>query len=297
MKKFILPILITFSLILTACSSGPKRSMMFTTIYNSCTTSLETANSCILTGDYEKAYSLLSIASNQALSIDNYDLLISVNLAHVSLCLSYNPPHTEEAWDYLETAEKLIPFSSSEEKYRNRCNMAKNNILIADYSVETNFEKALDEMKDAIKFFKSDLYNQAQCYSISGDLYRLNNKYKDAEKAYSDAAKIFTSERYLSEIGITWYKIAQNRSLSGNKKGALEALTTAIYYDRCAENSMALGADYYIKGVILLKGKPTQKEKEDAKTALTHSANIYTAAQFPELAAKSMAYIKNAETD
>lgn len=291
MKKLTLSIIAGLALILSSCSSGPKRIMMVTTVYNSCTTSLETANGCILNGDYEKAKAILGVAANQALSIDNYDLLISVNLAYVSLCLSYNPPHTEEAWDYLETAQSLILYSSSIEKNKARCTLAKNSILIADNSISTDFDKAIDDMKGAIKFFKDDPYNLAQCNSITGDLYRLKSDFKEAEKCYTEAAKIYTNERYLSEIGITWYKIAQNRSRSGNKKGALEALSTAIYYDRCAENSMGLGADYYIKGVILLKGTPSQKEKEEAKIALQHSANIYNAASLSELAEKSLALI------
>lgn len=282
-------------LLFASCSSGPKRTMQITTIYNACNTSLESANNCILNGDYEKASSLLSIASNQAISIDNYDLIISVNLAYVSLCLSYNPPKTEEAWDFLHTATSLIKFSSSDEKNEALCNIAKNRILIANNSLSTDFVTALAEMKDAMNVFKNEPYNQAQCYSIIGDLNRLKNDYTAAEKAYSQAEKIYTSERYLSEIGITWYKIAQNRSLSGNKKTALQALSKAIYYDRLAENSMGLGADYYIKAVILLKGNPTEKEKADAKTALEHSAAIYNAANMPSLAEKSLTYLQEIE--
>lgn len=295
MKKLIFAILCTLVLLLVSCSSGPKRSMLVTTVYNSCTTTLESANGCILSGDYDKAFSLLQVASNQALSIDNYDLLISVNLAYVSLCLSYDPPHTEEAWDYLETAQVLIPYSSNTDRNKARCIMAKNNIVIADNSISTDFDNSINETKGIIKVFKEDPYNQAQCNSIIGDLYRLKNDYNEAEKAYTEAVKIYTNERYLSEIGITWYKIAQNRSRSGNKKGALDALSNAIYYDRCAENSMALGADYYIKAVILLKGKPTDKDKADAKSALQHSANIYNAASMPDLAAKSLALIEAEE--
>lgn len=292
MKKIFIPILVTLILSITSCSSGPKRTMLITTVYNSCNTSLEGANNCILNGDYNKAFSLLSLASNQAMSIDNYDLLISVNLAYVSLCLSYNPPNTERAWDYLETAKNLVPYSSVPDTNEARCIMAKNNIVIADNSLSTDFEKAIEEMKYAAKFFKADPYNEAQCFSITGDLYRLQNDYKSAEKSYAEAVKIFTNERYLSEIGITWYKIAQNYSRSGNKAKALEALDNAIYYDRCAENSMALGADYYIKGVILLKGSPSEKERDDALIALTHSSKIYNAANLLELANKSLALIE-----
>ena len=166
--------------------------------------------------------------------------------------------------------------------------MAEARILIAQNKVQENFEFIVDKIDNAKKVFKDKPYNHAQCDSILGDVYRLAGKYKDADKIYHEAAKLFTDQRYLSEIGITWYKIAQNQSQSGNQKGALEALNTAIHYDRLAENSMALGADYYIKAVILLKGKPSEANRTEAKKALLHSAEIYTAAELAELASKSM---------
>lgn len=291
-KSIIFSIACIFIFFSTACSSGPKRSMLITTIHTSCNSSLEAANSCILSGDYSKAAGLLATAENQAVSIDNYDLLISVELAYVSLFLSYNPPKTAEAREYLIQAEKMAPLSNKV-KYNNAlCSMAETRILIAENNINQNFEYIIEEMESAEKGFKDDPYNQAQCFSIIGDLYRISGKFKDAEKAYNEAAKIFTSNRYLSEIGITWYKIAQNNSLSGDKKGALSALNTAIYYDRCAENTMALGADYYIMGVILLKGTPSQKEVALAEDAFRHSARIYSAANLPELAQRSLNMIK-----
>jgi len=286
-------LIIAGSMIFSACSSSPKRAMQINTVYSACKSTLENANSAILGGNYDKAKAMLSQAQTQAISIDNYDLLISVNLAYVSLCLSMNPPDTEAAMDYLEAACGFIPFSAYNDHNKALCTMAKLRIAIANNSVSLDFNGLLKELKEAQKELGSDPFNQAQCMSILGDLYRIKNDYANAEKAYTDAAKLFTSERYLSEIGITWYKIAQNRSLSGNKKGALEALNTAIYYDRCAENSMALGSDYYIKGVILLKGKATAKEREEAKAAFLHSAGIFDAIGNIDMANRSMAVIEN----
>lgn len=297
MKK---SLLYTFSALILAgaavfsgCSSSPKRAMQINTVYSACKTTLENANSAILAGNYDKAKSMLSQAQNQAISIDNYDLLISANLTYISLCLSMNPPDTEAAEDYLEVAQEFIPFSNYADRNQALCTMAKLRIAITNNSVSLDSTSLLKELKTAQKEFSSDPFNQAQCQSILGDLYRIKNDYANAEKAYTEAVKQFTSERYLSEIGITWYKIAQNRSLSGNKKGALEALNSAIYYDRCAENSMALGSDYYIKGVILLKGNATDKEKEEAKAAFIHSAKIFDSIGNIAMANRSLAAIES----
>ena len=298
MKKRLLSAAIISVLLIflsTGCSSGPKRQMYISTIHNSCVDSIEAANSCILNGNYSQAEELLIKARSQAVSIDNYDLLLSVSLTHVSLYLSYNPPEIEKAKLYLEQAYTLSEQTNKLEESELLCAMSEARILIAENEVQKNFKTIIDKMDDAKKVFKNNPYNHAQCDSILGDVYRLSGNYKEADKVYNEAAKLFTDNRYLSEIGITWYKIAQNHSQSGNIKKALEALNTAIYYDRCAENSMALGADYYIKAVILLKGKPTEANKNEAKKSLKHSAEIYNAANRKELAEKSLELLKTLE--
>ena len=281
--------------LITACSSGPKRQMSITTVRDSCLSTIEAANASILSGNYIQAEELLSQAGTQALSIDNYDLLLSVSLAYVSLYLSYNPPEISKAENYIQQAHLLISETSNKKESEVLCAMAEARILIAKNDVQNNYKSITDKIDDAKKIFKDKPYNHAQCDSILGDIYRLLGRYKDADKLYHEAARLFTDNMYLSEIGITWYKIAQNHSLSGNKKEALEALNTAIYYDRCAENSMALGADYYIKAVILLKGKTSAESIAEAKKSLIHSAEIYNAANLPELAEKSTELLNTLE--
>ena len=295
-KSFYLAATISLFLILTsACSSGPKRQMSITTVQDSCKDSIEAANACILNGNYAQAGDLLNVARTQAVSIDNYDLLLSVALANVSLFLSYNPPEIEKAKLYLERANALVDNTKDTKESELRCAMAETRILIAQNDVQNNYNHILERIDNAKRIFKDKPYDHAQCDSILGDVYRLTGRYKEADKIYNEAAKLFTDNMYLSEIGITWYKIAQNHSQSGNKKEALEALNNAIYYDRCAENSMGLGADYYIKAVILLKGNPNLDNIAEAKKALAHSAEIYSAANLNELAAKSTELLKTLE--
>ena len=296
-KSFIPTILFSVFLILfsTACSSSPKRQMLINTVYNSCLDSIEAANACILNGNYTQAEELLIKARTQAVSIDNYNLLLSVYLTHVSLYLSHNPPLIEKAKLYLNQAYSIVDQTNKIQESQLLCAMSEARILIAENKVQNNYKTIVDKIDDAKKVFKNQPYNHAQCDSILGDIYRLSGNYKEADKIYNEAAKLFTDNRYLSEIGITWYKIAQNHSQAGNIKEALKALDTAIYYDRCAENSMALGADYYIKAVILLKGTRSENNVNEAKKALTHSADIYKSTNRNELAEKSLELLKTLE--
>ena len=298
MKKAALPLLclvLSCTLLFTACSSGPKRQMLITTVQDNCKDSIEAANSFILNGNYAQAEDLLAKARLEAISIDNYNLLLSVALTQVSLYLSYNPPEIEKAEQFLTQAYSLTGNTKNTKESELLCAMSEARILIAKNQVQENFKTITDKMDDAKKVFKNQPYNHAQCDSILGDVYRLSGKYKEADKIYNEAAKLFTDNMYLSEIGITWYKIAQNHSQAGNIKGALEALNTAIYYDRCAENSMGLGADYYIKAVILLKGSPSESTRAEVKKSLQHSAEIYNAANKAELAEKSLELLRSLE--
>ena len=266
--------------LLTSCSSAPKRSMQVSTIYSSASEMIESANACILSGDYEKAGFFLSAAENQAMSIDNYDLLTSAALARCSLNLSLNPPQIETAQKYVDYAKKFVKNCADPKKQQAIVSLSQARVDIAQGSCNQNLEELKKELK-------ADDYYSAQVLQVEGDVYKLKNDFASANKSYTAAAKAFTDNRYLSEIGICWYKAAQARSLAGNKDGALQAMEQAIYYDRAAENSLALGTDYYAVGLILIKGSPNAGEKERAVEAFTHSAEIFTAINSDDLAKRS----------
>ena len=284
-------IVIVFLTLLTACSSAPKRSMQVSTIYSSATEMIESANGLILTGDYERAAFFLTAAEKQSMSIDNYDLLSAVALARCSLCLSYNPPKIEQAQNQIELAQSYIKNCSNPSKQagivelsRVRVKVTSAGISAAEKPDTASLISTLEENKKAVK---GDPYYEAQFVQVSGDVYKLSKNYSEADKAYTAAAKAFTDNRYLSEIGICWYKAAQVRSLGGNKNEALAAMEQAIFYDRAAENSMALGTDYYAVGLILLKGSVNQTERQKAADSFNHSADIFTSINQDELAKRS----------
>lgn len=288
MKKILI---LGAALLLTACSSAPKRSMQVSTIYSTAYEMIESANACILSGDYDKAGFFLSAAENQAMSIDNYDLLTDASLARCSLSLSVNPPDIETAERYVRFAQGFVKNCVNPKKQQAlvalnevRIETAKGNL---DENANVNISALLNKLEENKKDVKGDPYYEAQFTLAQGDAYKLKKDYVQADKSYTAAAKEFTDNRYLSEIGISWYKAAQARSLAGNKDDAIKAMEQAIFYDRAAENSLALGTDYYAVGLILAKGSPTPGEKERAVEAFTHSAEIFTAIDADELAKRS----------
>lgn len=265
--------------------------MQVSTIYSTAYEMIESANACILSGDYDKAGFFLSAAENQAMSIDNYDLLTDASLARCSLSLSVNPPDIETAERYVGFAQGFVKNCVNPKKQQAlvalnevRIETAKGNL---DENANVNISALLNKLEENKKDVKGDPYYEAQFTLAQGDAYKLKKDYVQADKSYTAAAKEFTDNRYLSEIGISWYKAAQARSLAGNKDDAIKAMEQAIFYDRAAENSLALGTDYYAVGLILAKGSPTPGEKERAVEAFTHSAEIFTAIDADELAKRS----------
>ena len=265
--------------------------MQVSTVYSSAAEMIESANASILSGDYDKAGFFLSAAENQAMSIDNYDLLTDASLARCSLSLSVNPPDIETAERYVGFAQGFVKNCVNPKKQQAlvalnevRIETAKGNL---DENANINTGALLNKLEENKKDVKGDPYYEAQFTLAQGDVYKLKKDYVQADKSYSTAAKEFTDNRYLSEIGISWYKAAQARSLAGNKDDALKAMEQAIFYDRAAENSLALGTDYYAVGLILAKGSPTPGEKERAIEAFNHSAEIFTAIDADELAKRS----------
>ena len=274
--------LLFFCIFLFSCSSQPKRAMEVSVIRTACESSLETANACILTGDFENAAKTLDGCYTQAMSIDNAELLVSVSLARVSLMLSQNPPDLAGARDYLQDARNFAVFCQDAPKQNALCTMNEVRISLEEEAF-SDYEAAEKKLDECDRILKSDKYNEAHLFSVRGDICRKQKNYSQAEKYFTDAVKKYSDNRYLSEIGLTWYKIAQVRSLGGNNEGALEALDKAITYDRASENTRALGIDYYIKGIIYSR----IDKISEAKYSFEHSADIFDSINLEDLAKRS----------
>lgn len=275
--------------LLFSCSSAPKRAMEITVIQTAANTALETANSNILTGDFLQAKTSLDAAFLQAMSIDNLELLIAIDLARVSMVLSQDPPDLDAAKKIIEEAKSFVPYTNNPTHEKALCALGEVRIKLFE-ATESSYSEVLSILDQNAEAIKDDPYNKAHFHSVRGDVLKNQKKYAEAEIEYLAAEKIYIDERYLAEIGLTWYKIAQVRSLGGNKNSALAALEQAIYYDKAAENIRALGTDYYVKGIILTKGNPTEIEKKEALYAFNHSADIFNAAGYVDLAQRSRSY-------
>ena len=153
---------------------------------------------------YDKAGFFLSAAENQAMSIDNYDLLTDASLARCSLSLSVNPPDIETAERYVGFAQGFVKNCVDPKKQQAlvalnevRIETAKGNL---DENANVNISALLNKLEENKKDVKGDPYYEAQFTLAQGDAYKLKKDYVQADKSYTAAAKI------RSVIALSWRK-------------------------------------------------------------------------------------------
>lgn len=276
MKKllFVLSVFLLFS-----CSSTDKRSMADYTIRNQASSDLDLATKNILCARYSAAKKNLDSAYQKALSVDDSSLLCMIDFSYISYELSQGTDEqaVQKAKDHLAEA-KWFASVSGLESLKEIARLYEARILLA----ENDFAKALSIAEENPKVLEKDYYYKAFRERLKGDIYKARKNYDSAEDAYKKAIELHTKNRYLVEIGLDWYKLAQVNSLKGDKNKAIESMENAIKYDRDAENSVALGLDYHAYGLILVKGKPSKEEIQKALKSWEYSNRIFDAADLPD---------------
>ena len=104
----------------------------------------------------------------------------------------------------------------------------------------------------------------------------------EAENAVKKALDIHVKNLRLEDAAYDWFLIASIRSVAGDYDGALEALGTAISFDRRAENGFGLASSWQAIGDVNDKAGKT----EDARAAWQRAAEIYRAIGLPSHAEK-----------
>lgn len=229
---------------LTGCSSVPKRSMKTTTISDLAYSNLEMGNNLLFQGNELLAKQFVDTAYRQALSVDDVRLLSRICLAKSKLLARDPALSAKDIAQAISFAQE-----SKDTSLITLCMLynAQNLIVLTAHENSSDMEpvyKALEIAQEAVSLSKKSAYNRAFAYRIAGEAYIKLAQWKEAETALKEAAKIHTKERYLDEIGLDWYLLAQAYSLGGVFAEAEKALQTAILYDRDAENTLGLIADY-----------------------------------------------------
>lgn len=261
---------------ITSCSSTPKKPLEIFTTRNAAYRQLEFANNAISKNDIITAHTHIAEAWNLAVSCDDPELRIRVLLCKGNaLFITGELKNAQEVWNH--ALNEALTEKKSDMAAASRVHLARVSLA------EGNAADARKSATDALSHVSKEPLFIAQAWRVIGLSEKELGNSKEAEKAFLQAEKIHSKKGYLQEVAYDWYLIASSHSKAGQYTAAIEALHTALDFDRRCENAYAIGMDWKAIGLVLEKSGKT----EEAKAAYKRSAAIFTAAGFIENARES----------
>ncbi len=305
MKKINFLLFSCFLCFFFSCSSSPKRAMLVTDTSDAAANFYDIANGELVSGQIESAGGHLQQAYNLAMRVDDADLLCRISLSAIIYKLNLKNENLYEidpvtqlpkmiqdisadtpfyglsANDLLNLAKTYSSRSNNPDMFSCVCSLYEIRIKLAQNET-LDVNSLVSKMKSEEKYLSKEPYYLAFMYRTQGNVYAYDKNYEKAHESYLQSAILHTKERYLNEIGLDYYGAARMSSLNGNKKKALEEIDIALKYDKDAENTVAIAADYFAYGLILLKGECTNDEKQRAKNAILWASSVYNAGGYYE---------------
>jgi len=260
---FILAVIIGLS----SCSTAPKVTGDIYILRKAAEIGLESANKEVAKGNFANAENFLIEYKRMAILADDPSLIIRICLSYGNVLLSLGK--IDEAYAEWDNAVAEARKSGNKELL----SMAKIFKARGDLlSERATSQSVVDEINNEIANVKNKLFI-AYSWQTKGLAQRASGSYGEAEESIKKSLEIHEKEKALENASYDWYTIASIRSLTGNTAGALQALETAISYDRRIENSFGLAASWRAMGDIYRK---TGRD-DDALEAYKRSRAIFEA--------------------
>ncbi|MDR1950378.1 MAG: hypothetical protein LBQ38_13390 [Spirochaetaceae bacterium] len=250
----------------TGCSSAPKRPAAVFTLHSQAETQLALVNRAADQGNYARALEYMGEARRLAVAADSPGLRIRTELSRGNILFFMGSrDEAAEAWrGALAEAEE-----AGEVELAAVCRIyqARAELLSAAAAPEAVRSRVAAELG----FIKTDPLSAALGWTVIGLADKESRRWADAENALKKALDIHEKGQYLEQAAYDWYLIASVRSVAGNYEAALEALFTALAFDRRAEHSWGLAKDWSALGEVYAKMGETEK----AAAARRRSAEIF----------------------
>jgi tetratricopeptide (TPR) repeat protein len=245
----------------------------------------ETANQ----GKYQDALILIEEARRLAVAADDPALRIKTALSRGNVYFSTG--RHEEAFKEWESARvEGEAAGQGDLASLARIYTARGRLVLdsPDWRAGLSVEEIRDQIQLEISLIKEDEQAAAMGWMALGMAEKELGRYPEAENAVRQALNIHEKGLFLEEAAYDWYLIASIRSVATQYAAALEALQTAINFDRRAENGFGLASSWQAMGEVCLKdGKPAE-----AEAAFRRAAEIFRALRLDDAAEKAEARLK-----
>jgi tetratricopeptide (TPR) repeat protein len=244
-------------------------------------TQLELANKEADQENYSGALEYLEEARRLALGIDNPALLVRTGLSRGNV-LFYLGRAEEAGAEWNAALAEAEAAGEPELAALARIHIARGRLLaVSGAEGETgaaNASQVAEEVRslvgEELAVIKTDRLAAALGWTVAGLAEKELRRWNDAEASLKRALDIHQQGNHLAEAAYDWFLIASVRSVAGRYEDALEALQSALGFDRRAENSYGLATDWRALGDVYQKmGDITR-----AGAAYRRSGEIFKAA-------------------
>ena len=225
-------------------------------------------------GRYDDALLILENARRLALSTDDPSLRIRTSISRGNILFSLD--RRNEAFIEWENAAA----EGDIEGYAVLAALARIHLIRARLMLlehEADGKTAAGELKTLLEREMAAVSSDPHAASIGfitlGLAEKQMERWAEAENAVRRAYVFHERNMHLEEAAYDWFLIGSIRSLSGNYDSALEALRTAIRFDRRAENGFGLASSWQAMGEVYQKAGRTG----ESEAAFRRAAEIYRA--------------------
>ncbi|MCL2043502.1 MAG: hypothetical protein FWG89_05120 [Treponema sp.] len=271
-------------LLFSACSSAPKNPGDVNDQRRRAESRLEQGNKHADRGNLEVAMSYLEDAYLLAIATDDPGLRIRAGLSRSNTLFSqgYNDEANYGWREALDEAERI---GDRELAAVCRIHIARGILLDQGRGAA---QSVRDDVSRDLAFIRTDQLYIAFAWTVIALAERELGRYAEAEASIRRSLGIHENNRNLELVAYNWFLIASFRSLAGNYNGALQALDSAITYDRRVENSWGLANDWRAIGEVHTRAGNTGA----ARAAFLRSAAIFQAVNADDAAEEVLARIE-----
>ncbi|MDR3138499.1 MAG: hypothetical protein LBT95_02375 [Treponema sp.] len=241
-----------WGVILLGCSSAPERPAELVTLRGMAQTQLELAGREADQGNYEAALEFLNEARRFAISIDNPVLLVRTGLSRGNV-LFYMGKTEDAAGAWQAALAEAEAAGEADLAALSRIHIARGRLLAAPPGETRIAEEVRSRVKEELAAIKTDRLALALGWTVAGLAEKELRLWEEAEVSLKKALDIHEKGNYLSEAAYDWFLIASVRSVAGRYEAAVEALMTALGFDRRGENTYGLASDWRALGDVYKK--------------------------------------------
>jgi len=263
----------------SGCSSAPRRPDEVFVLRNAAASQLSLANYNASQGRFADALLVLEDAWRLVVRTD--DPALRVNAAIIRASILFSLDRYEEAFGSWESASTeadtsglpLLAARARIYSIRARLVQLSNTHPEGGGVVDAEANQLRSRVLQEMTVVRADHNAVAAGYITLSMAEKQLRRWADAESAARNALRIYERNRMLEDAAYAWFIIASIRSVSGNHNAALEALRTAIDFDRRAENSFGLASSWHAMGDVY----QNSGRHAEALAARRRAADIYRA--------------------